>query len=76
MKKRTRAGRERSPDQPIWKWELEFGWYVAVGWHVAVDFETDADFKQNGCCPRHAFLLLTFLKRIVPKGPEQQCPTS
>jgi hypothetical protein len=51
---------------------LEFGWHVTVGWHVAVDFETDADFYQNGCRPRHAFLLLTFRKRIVPKHPEQQ----
>ena len=51
---------------------LEFGWHITVGWHEAVDFETDTDFNQNGCRPRHAFLLLTLYKRILPKHPEQQ----
>src|SRR5215467_10658812 len=75
---RTLARRERSPTKHPENGirNLEFGWHVTVGWHVAVDFETDTDFNQNGCRPRHAFLLLTLYKRILPKHPEQQADCS
>ena len=73
MKIRTLARCERSPTKQSGNRirYLEFGWHVTVGRHVAVDFETDTDFNQNGCRPRHVFLLLD-VPEIVPKNPEQQ----